>query len=150
MSESMRVHVCVCVCVCMCMCVCVRPSINVCTCVITITCVHTCVWMCACIQQSYFLSYHSFDSRFWVRSRWLALMHNRWNSQRSESGLSFSGASVRTGALLIKAEDIFTVPQTKPCAGILWGVDGERAKPQCYTLFLLKRLIDSSAGIFQH
>lgn len=30
------------------------------------------------------------------------------------------------------------------------GEDGERARPQCYTLFLLKGEIDSSEGIFQH
>lgn len=44
----------------------------------------------------------------------------------------------QTRTLLIKAEEIFTVPQTKPRVLILQG-PGEQEGPQCYTLFLLKR-----------
>lgn len=61
----------------------------------------------------------------------------------------FFQSSGRTRALLIKAEEIFTVPQTKPRILILGG-NGERVRPQCYTLFLLKGVIDSLEGIFQH
>lgn len=44
----------------------------------------------------------------------------------------------QTRTLLIKAEEIFTVPQTKPRVLILQG-PGEQEGLQCYTLFLLKR-----------
>lgn len=45
----------------------------------------------------------SFQPWFW--SRWLVLMESRWDRAQSFA---------RTRALLIKAEEIFTVPQTKP------------------------------------
>ena len=55
----------------------------------------------------------------------------------------------RTRALLIKAEEIFTVPQTKPCILILGGE--QRASETAMLYFvLLKGVIDSLERIFQH